>query len=1108
MAPRILRVLFPLLALAACTGSKEEPKPAPADESGGRILTGGGAETELARALEQGRLASATAEAPADAGNPARGGESREGRVYRGPGDRLVDELPPGAVLGTPPPAATPPPALDDQEADRAVLGARARMRPPEEEELSHQGELQDLAKAQASGQAWKREGKRPAFARVYVGDGNSLELVRMRITVTIDGPRARTVVDHVFRNPHDQRLEGTFEYPLPAGASACYYAMFLSGEQREIPPFFASELPSGVLADMPPEQMARTVDAERWGPLREARVVSRQQARKVYEEVVRGNVDPALLEYAGGNTFQGRVFPIEPQGLNRVIVAYEETLEGTDKGLRYRFPLPDCPLELLAIAASLEAEAVKGDTWSPAAGAVRKVAAGRIVWEQAWERTRGPGGEALLGFEPADARVQAIAGPGLAAGRSCFFARLRPELPQAEAGTGASSALFLLDTSLSEEPDRFNVSRALLRRILESDERIERFNVLCFDVGAWWLAPGGWLGNDAAGRKQALDALGGVLLEGATDLGAALDLAARARWPGMEGDVDLFLLTDGQVNWGEREPERMLAAFEASFPGKARFFCYRTGLGAENLELFGCLTRAGGGIFNVFTEEQAAAAARAHRRACLVLDSVAVRTAGGEAGDLLVAGRQAALFPGGELLLAGSFEKAGPAEATVRGRLAGEARTFRFPLALGGGSELAARALAEIAVAQLLELGDPEPEKLAVALAQRYRIGSRATSFLVLERDQDYVQFGVEEQAKALSAGDLGEYLAARRTAWLGPASKAERFRRNLAGLEFAAAGKAEVEGLLGLLSEADLALPTGPDPGPRPPERSLAPRGYLEARNAQPRKPDPHLEEAARRAGEGQAFLGLRALSNLVELFPGRSDAGRLAGYRLLSMGLPGPAAQVFESVREGRPFEPHSYRDLARSLELSGNYALAALNYELLLAGAWHARFHDSLAVIARDEYCRLMQEALRRKAVSVPVAERFGARLEVLHQGTGPADLRATISWNTDGTDVDLWVVEPGGEACGYNHRETKSGGRLLDDLTQGYGPERYEIRDAPAGEYVVLIHYYAANPNLLAGETHVDVLVTLRAGRQDEEQRRFHVVLSRAKQGYEVCRVRP
>src|SRR5581483_7835709 len=47
--------------------------------------------------------------------------------------------------------------------------------------------------------QVWKPSA-RPTFARVYVGDGNALELVSLHVTVAVEGPRARTLVDHVFR--------------------------------------------------------------------------------------------------------------------------------------------------------------------------------------------------------------------------------------------------------------------------------------------------------------------------------------------------------------------------------------------------------------------------------------------------------------------------------------------------------------------------------------------------------------------------------------------------------------------------------------------------------------------------------------------------------------------------------------------------------------------------------------------------------------------------------------------------------------------------------------------------------------------------------------------
>jgi hypothetical protein len=85
--------------------------------------------------------------------------------------------------------------------------------RPPAEFSTSRQGP--DPRGGHSPGSAtplrptgqWQRSEHRPSFARVYVGSGNSLQLKRMRVTVQLDGPRARTVVDHIFYNPHPRQL-------------------------------------------------------------------------------------------------------------------------------------------------------------------------------------------------------------------------------------------------------------------------------------------------------------------------------------------------------------------------------------------------------------------------------------------------------------------------------------------------------------------------------------------------------------------------------------------------------------------------------------------------------------------------------------------------------------------------------------------------------------------------------------------------------------------------------------------------------------------------------------------------------------------------------------
>jgi len=79
----------------------------------------------------------------------------------------------------------------------------------------------------------WKRSLYQPAVS-VSVGPNASLKLVRMRVYTIIEGPRARTVVDHIFFNPYNKNLEGRFEYNLPSGASVCYSTLCLSAQVRE----------------------------------------------------------------------------------------------------------------------------------------------------------------------------------------------------------------------------------------------------------------------------------------------------------------------------------------------------------------------------------------------------------------------------------------------------------------------------------------------------------------------------------------------------------------------------------------------------------------------------------------------------------------------------------------------------------------------------------------------------------------------------------------------------------------------------------------------------------------------------------------------------------
>jgi hypothetical protein len=1061
---------------------------------------------------------------------PSSGGGSFGGGSFQGqsPDGRLgTPEPPQRTIIGLQPSGTFEPESAEDGR-DAAARSDRSLDGKGEAPQLSKipkdlNRKMTPAAKPGAKASTAKRESRpriwrdgQPSFARVYVGDGNSLDLVSLDVHVTVEGPRARTIVDHVFRNPHDRQLEGTFEYPLPSGASPSYFAMFLGQTREAIPPRFARRakdappVPAQALADLAPERLVRDVDTTDWGRLQEARVVNKDKALETYEEVVRGRIDPALLEYASGNTFRGRVFPIPPRGYNRVVIAYEETLPVTQDKLVYRFPLPEQKLAAFNFTLQAGADECRDREFRPE-GATVQEAAGRVYYTRNWTDEEPKGQNVQFSCTPARPEIQSVTGRLGENGPTYAYARVRPALKQVTADKAAAAhAVFLLDISQSEHAARFGVSMKLLRAILERNPTIQHFNVVTFNAAASWVDPKGWFPNTQQGRDAIYKKLDGVVLEGATDFGAALDRLAEppAGLP-EKAHVDCFVLSDGYATWGETEVGPMVARFESRCPFATRFHCYITGIGSENGELFEALIRRGGGVFSCRGSADLALAAVAHRSQCLHVENV--RFVGGpEASDVLVAGRRAAVYPGGELVVAGRFQATGKTTLVVEGTFAGERFVQEYPVEVKDGGELAPRGWAEVAVASLLALNDPKLDSLVTAYCQQFNIGSRVASFLVLENEADYKRFNLEAERGKTVAGDLGKFLDRMWKDLTRTVSPREAFLRFLDRIEGRANvlpgdTRLQVRKLVGLMSEKDFDVPAQPLTGALL-HKSDVPPEYLAARDAHRRDVTTYLTETRRRAIAGDVDGAVRVLSSVVEEFPSRGDALRLVGYRLLDLKQPARAAQLFERVQRQRPFEPHSYRDLARALEENGNAALAAVQYEIILGSVWHARFHDSLKLVAQEEYASLMQEAVRNRTVSPAVANYFGERLERMSNPQPKSDLRVTISWNTDATDVDLWVIEPDGTKCFYQNTRTKSGGELSQDQTQGYGPERYQVVKALKGKYRILVHYFNNNPNLLGGETHVNVVVTRFAGTGQEVTTRHTVVLKKKGEEAEVCDV--
>ncbi|MBR58271.1 MAG: hypothetical protein CMH54_09645 [Myxococcales bacterium] len=976
---------------------------------------------------------------------------------------------------------------------------------------------------ANSTPQTWQQMSEESLFASVSVGGGESLELVRVRVTTHVEGLRTRTLVDHIFYNPHDSTLEGTFRYDLPMDSSVSYYAMFVGNadlndaEEPTTPAFFGpddqlNDVPDNELVPLDPETVAQGHDEEVWGELREGRIIRAVDARKTYEEVTRQQIDPALVEQVSPNSFEAKVFPIPPKGYNRVLVAYEQTLPRIDETLQYVFRLPAGELDTLDFTLATTNDASESVQYVGNVDGVVSVnnSDGRTFNLEIADES--PGGMLAFNISPAGSSDEAdiLVGTNPVRGEDFFYARLRPDIEQpVQITEGPSHTIFVLDTSLSEHPERFTVDVHLLQAILENSPSLEKFNVLTFDIGARWLMDG-WVDNTPANRAALHATLTEILLEGATDFSSALRLLASPPGDLEEGTpVDVMVLTDGVISWGDRSIDTMVQTLHNNAEYESRFFAYRTGIGADNMELFSALTRKGA-IFNCLGIDSVPACSTAHLSSGIMLESVTVESVEGDTTsveDLLVAGRQATLFPGAELTIAGRLSSPGEANIRIMGSRNGEPVTLSIPASLHPQGQLAPRAWAEIAVAQLVQTRDESLEDLAMALSQHYRIASSIASFLVLETDEEYDLYELDDyqdlykdQAIASLVNNALAQLGSLWTTWdqLMSVFLSSNDISHILDID----GGNLVNEIVQHVSDDQLLLPVSELEIPLVMKTDV-PTNYAANLTSESTETALYRQEADRRVGNGEKGAAVRALSSVVENNPNSAEISRLVAYRLYGWDLATESAHALLNVLKRRPYEPQSYRDLANALWLQ-RPGLAAMLFEAILAGEWHPRF-GLLKTVAAEEYAMLIRSVEDTQPGSA-LANYLSSRHSDLTLVSPTGDLRVTITWNTDNTDIDLWVTDPSGEKCFYANPTIASGGQLLDDLTQGFGPERFQTSIASKGTYKVEAHYYSNNGNQLMPETYINATIIKYAGTPQETITRHNIEVSEVGKAIKIADV--
>ncbi len=130
-----------------------------------------------------------------------------------------------------------------------------------------------------------------------------SFEIREVRIDARVRDQVAEVQVSQTFHNPGSFPIESEYLFPLPDEGAIQNFVLMVDGQE------------------MPGQLMPK------------------DEARRIYEEIVRTKRDPALLEYMGRGLFKTSVFPIPPHADRKVTMRYTQICKPRPRRRRVRLP-------------------------------------------------------------------------------------------------------------------------------------------------------------------------------------------------------------------------------------------------------------------------------------------------------------------------------------------------------------------------------------------------------------------------------------------------------------------------------------------------------------------------------------------------------------------------------------------------------------------------------------------------------------------------------------------------------------------------------------------------------------------------------------------------
>src|SRR4051794_753839 len=138
---------------------------------------------------------------------------------------------------------------------------------------------------------------------RPHIAVARSYEVREVSVDARVRDQVAEVQVSQTFHNPGSFQLEAEYNFPLPEEGTIQSFVLLVDG--REWP----------------------------------GRILPKEEARRIYEEIVRTKRDPALLEYMGRGLYRTSVFPIPPGADRKVTMHYTQVCKRDREVVEFTYP-------------------------------------------------------------------------------------------------------------------------------------------------------------------------------------------------------------------------------------------------------------------------------------------------------------------------------------------------------------------------------------------------------------------------------------------------------------------------------------------------------------------------------------------------------------------------------------------------------------------------------------------------------------------------------------------------------------------------------------------------------------------------------------------------